>query len=112
MFPGASAPASVGETIMGVYTGIAYDNVRINSGVAENLTLKDCVAENLTFSGGESAPAKLTLPTYTVATAPDASTMTGAVIYVSNGAEGSPIVAFSEGTNWLRVDTAAAIAAS
>ena len=51
----------------------------------------------------------LQLDTFTVATVPPAAKFTGAVIYVSNGAAGAPIVAFSNGTNWLRVDTLAAI---
>jgi hypothetical protein len=34
------------------------------------------------------------------------------MIYVSNGAAGSPVMAFSNGSNWLRVDTLAAIAAA
>lgn len=50
------------------------------------------------------------LGTYTVATAPTAST--GSVAYFSNGAAGSPVLAFYDGTNWLRVDTLAAISAS
>ena len=50
------------------------------------------------------------LGTYTVATAPSAST--GSVAYFSNGAAGSPVLAFYNGTNWLRVDTLAAISAS
>ena len=52
--------------------------------------------------------------TYTVATAPDAAVAgAGAVIYVSNGKAGDPILAFSNGTNWIRVDDGAtAIAAS
>lgn len=48
---------------------------------------------------------------YTVATVPSASPA-GQMIYVSNGAAGSPIMAFSDGTNWKRVDTAGNIAAS
>ena len=53
------------------------------------------------------------VPTYTVAGAPSASTAgAGTVIYVSNGAAGSPVLAFSNGTNWLRVDTLATIAAA
>lgn len=53
------------------------------------------------------------LPVYTVATAPTAgSDLVGQLIYVSNGAAGSPVVAFCDGTNWLRVDTLAAIASS
>ena len=50
--------------------------------------------------------------TFTVATVPAAADNTGGVIYVSNGAAGSPVLAFSDGTNWLRVDTLAAISAS
>ncbi len=52
------------------------------------------------------------LRTYTVATAPAAASNARCMIYVSNGAAGSPVVAFSDGTNWLRVDTLAAIAAA
>lgn len=48
---------------------------------------------------------------FTVATVPAASPA-GQVIYVSNGAAGSPILAFSDGSSWLRCDTAAAIASS
>ena len=54
----------------------------------------------------------VSLSSYTVATVPAAASFTGSVIYVSNGAAGSPIIAFSNGTNWLRSDTAAAIAAA
>ena len=50
------------------------------------------------------------LGVYTVATAPSAST--GSVAYFSNGAAGSPVLAFWNGTNWLRVDTLAAISAA
>lgn len=53
------------------------------------------------------------LPTFTVASAPSAATAgAGTMIFVSNGAAGSPVVAFSDGTNFLRVDTLATIAAS
>lgn len=51
------------------------------------------------------------VPTYTVASAPSAASIAGTVIYVSNGAAGSPVLAFSNGTNWLRVDTLATISA-
>lgn len=53
------------------------------------------------------------VPTYTVASAPSAATAgAGTVIYTSNGAAGSPVLAFSNGTNWLRVDTLATISAA
>lgn len=52
------------------------------------------------------------VPTYTVAGAPSAATAgAGTLIYVSNGAAGSPILAFSDGTNWKRSDTGGTIAA-
>ena len=55
----------------------------------------------------------VTVPTYTVATAPSAATAgAGSVVYVSDGAAGSAILAFSDGTNWKRSDTGATIAAA
>ena len=53
------------------------------------------------------------VPTYNVAGAPSASAAgAGTLIYVSNGAAGSPILAFSDGTNWKRSDTGATISDS
>ena len=53
------------------------------------------------------------VPTYTVATAPSASDAgAGTLIYVSDGAAGTAILAFSDGTNWKRSDTGATISAS
>lgn len=50
---------------------------------------------------------------YTVAAVPSASDVgAGAIIYVSNGAAGSPILAFSDGSDWLRCDTGAAISST
>ena len=47
------------------------------------------------------------LPTYTGASLPTVET--GTLIYVSNGAAGSPVVAFGDGSNWLRCDTRTAV---
>ena len=53
------------------------------------------------------------VPTYTVANAPSASDAeAGTVVFVSNGAAGSAILAFSDGTNWKRSDTGGTIAAA
>lgn len=52
------------------------------------------------------------VPTYTVATAPAAASIAGTVIYVTDGAAGSAILAFSDGTDWKRSDTGATISAS
>jgi hypothetical protein len=69
---------------------------------------------NTTFSGPVTSTngfvGDITVPTYTVANAPSAATAgAGTVVYVSNGAAGSAILAFSDGTNWKRSDTGATI---
>lgn len=48
----------------------------------------------------------------TVSELPSASDYEGVILYVSDGAAGSPILAFSDGSNWLRSDTGAAVSAS
>lgn len=65
-----------------------------------------------TLSGAITASLPVTLPTYAVAGVPAASSYTGAIIYCSNGAAGNPCLAISDGTNWLRCDTLAAVAAA
>ena len=53
----------------------------------------------------------ITVPTFTVANAPSAEGLAGTIAYVSDGAAGSPILVFSDGTDWKRSDTGATIAA-
>lgn len=70
-----------------------------------------------TFSGPVTSTngfvGDIKVPTYTVATAPSASSAgAGTIVYVSNGAAGSAILAFSDGTNWKRSDTGGTIAAA
>ena len=70
-----------------------------------------------TFSGpvtsSDGFVGDIKLPTFTVATAPSASASgAGTLIFVSNGAAGSPILAFSDGTNFKRSDTGGTIASS
>jgi len=72
---------------------------------------------NTTFSGPVTSTngfvGDITVPTYTVANAPSAASAgAGTLVYVSNGAAGSAILAFSDGTNWKRSDTGATIAAA
>jgi len=57
-----------------------------------------------TFSGPVTSTngfvGDIKVPTYTVATAPSASSAgAGTLVYVSDGAAGSAILAFSDGTN-------------
>ena len=64
------------------------------------------------FSGPVVSANGFVPPTVTVATAPAASAFPiGTIVYVSDGAAGSPILAFSDGTDWLRSDTGGVIAA-
>lgn len=42
---------------------------------------------------------------YTVATAPNPTTASVKIIYVTNGAAGDPIPAYAKGSDWLRFDT-------
>ena len=70
-----------------------------------------------TFSGPVTSTngfiGDIVVPSYTVANAPSAATAgAGTIVFVSNGAAGSAILAFSDGTNWKRSDTGATIAAS
>lgn len=53
----------------------------------------------------------IVVPTYTVATVPGTAPA-GAVIFVSNGAAGQPILAYGSGSAWLRSDTGGALATS
>jgi len=50
------------------------------------------------------------LGAFTVATAPTAKV--GSVAYFADGAAGDPVLAFYDGTDWLRCDTLAAISAA
>jgi hypothetical protein len=60
-------------------------------------------AVNAVSQGGLVAP-----KSYTVATLPSVADNVGRMIYVSDAAGGG-IPAFSDGTNWLRVDTRAIV---
>jgi hypothetical protein len=47
-----------------------------------------------------------------VAGLPAAASNTGKIYYCSNGAAGSPCLAYSNGTNWLRITLGAAVSAT
>jgi hypothetical protein len=72
---------------MSVYKGIRYSRLGVN-------VLEVDVVQNTI---------------YTVATVPNASDWEGVQLYVQDGAEGNPVMAFSDGTNWLRCDNLQAI---
>lgn len=62
-------------------------------------------------AGAEAINDATKLDEYTVAGAPAASLYTGRLIHVSDGDAGSPCLAYSNGTDWLRITLGAAIAA-
>jgi hypothetical protein len=74
-----------------------------------NTTFSGPVTSNNGFIGDVVGATQV--PTYTVANAVSAAGIAGTVVYVSNGAAGSAILAFSDGTNWKRSDTGATISA-
>lgn len=99
---------------------VRYDG---NVGIATNDTLEKLhvdgnvpITGELQIGGSDVAidsDRVVHLRSYTVATVPSASAKgTGATIFVSNGAAGELIIAFSDGTDWLRCDTRAAISAA
>ena len=77
-----------------------YKGTRHSRFGVDNLEVDTLVATN-----------PVVLPTYTVATAP-ADATAGSIAYISDGAAGDPIIAYSDGTDWLRSDTGAAITAA
>ena len=75
------------------------------------------IKASTTFSGPVTATSgfvgDIKVPTYTVASAASAATAgAGTLVFVSNGAAGSAILAFSDGTNWKRSHTGGTIASS
>ena len=80
------------SSISGDEVGTVYETNTI-------LRIKSSTAANNTVG--------IPLPTYTVASLPTVET--GTLIYVSDGAAGNPVVAFGDGSNWLRCDTRAAV---
>ena len=59
-----------------------------------------------TFSGpvtsNDGFIGDIKVPTYTVATAPSASSAgAGTIVYVSDGLAGAPCLAVSDGTDWI-----------
>ena len=58
-----------------------------------------------TFSGPVVSPGgfegAITLPTFTVATAPSAADLAGTIVFVSDGLAGAPTIAVSDGTDWI-----------
>lgn len=73
---------------------------------------------NDTEQGGNVAYTATNATTLTIATGQYSGTTllatsnAGALVYVSNGASGNAIYAFSDGAEWLRVDTRVAVASS
>lgn len=111
--PGITAPSTTMEITSGSGALLALDS-DANTITCEGDLLP---SESFWAIGSAVAPweqvtaAIIQTGTYTVATLPGAETA-GQVVYVSDGAAGNPVLAFSNGTNWLRCDTLAAVSSS
>jgi hypothetical protein len=61
-----------------------------------------------TFSGPVNSAngfvGAVTLPTFTVDTAPSADGLTGTIVFVSDGLAGDPTIAVSDGDDWIAAD--------
>lgn len=79
-----------------------------NSGSAPVMVAFGDTYSAFTVRGVATFSKPLALTAYTVGTAPSASPA-GQVAYFSNGGGGNPMLAFSDGSNWKRVDTGANI---
>jgi hypothetical protein len=66
------------------------------------------VASAAGFEGAMTATGPIKLQSYPKAAVPPAAANPGALIYVSDAATGAT-VCYSNGTNWLRVDTSAVL---
>jgi hypothetical protein len=119
---------------MGVYSGIAQDNVKIISGTADALTVADATLTNATISGGTATvsrllntgmapPAIKTAATHTVGddenciiyngaaanvtvTLPSAATSTGRVIFVKNLSSSYTVISASSNVKPISSDSA------
>ena len=60
---------------------------------------------DVTIVGAADVGTTLSLGSYGFSALPVASATTGAIVYCSNCASGAPCVVFSDGADWLRVDT-------
>lgn len=60
----------------------------------------------------DSAKGSVAAINATVAGLPPASANAGKIRYVANGASGQPCLAYSNGTNWLRITLGAAVSAT
>ena len=85
-----------------------------NGDLVDGVALADSVTTSVgderyvSIDGSMETTGPINLASYTVAGVPAAADYTGAIIYVSNETGGAT-VAFSDGTNWLRVQDRAVI---
>lgn len=75
-----------------------------------NKTDEEIEAKLSAMDTATDAKQPLTGNTFAVATLPPAAANVGRSVYCTDGAAGSPCLAISNGTNWLRVTLGAAVA--
>ncbi len=70
------------------------------------------VASGVTGDVTGDVTGAITVPTYAVADLPTAADSTRMLVLCSDGASGSPCLAFCNGTNWLQVALGSAVSAT
>ena len=102
----ASEFAGTDDNIFGLVSAPATtkeDLGLVTASVSAELDLGGLTGEDITAS-------ELTLPSYTVSTVPTASASTAQIIFVSDETGGATL-AYSDGTNWRRLQDLAIISA-
>lgn len=90
-------------SIVGAAASTKEDLGLVTASVSAELDLGGLTGEDITAS-------ELTLPSYTVSTVPTASASTAQIIFVSDETGGATL-AYSDGTNWRRLQDLAIISA-
>lgn len=83
-------------------------NVKGKRGKFDVLEVQSIIAQNALLMNMQG---KITLTSYVVASLPPAADNAGKLVHCSDGASGSPCLAYSNGTNWLQIALGAAVTA-
>lgn len=93
-------------------TNFTNINTALNNTLSLDGSTPNSMTGDIDLNSNKLLNGVIDLKEYTVATLPTAVGATSQMIYVSDGDGGSPCVAVSNGTSWLRIALGAAVSAS